>query len=60
MKKVIEFFKDCVAELRKVSWSGRKEVIAATVLVVILVLIVSVFISIVDFGLAVFFQKFLG
>ncbi|HLD29290.1 MAG TPA: preprotein translocase subunit SecE [bacterium] len=60
MRKIVDFLKECVAELKKVSWSGRKEVIGATILVVVLVLILSVFISMVDLGLAVFFRQFLG
>jgi preprotein translocase subunit SecE len=49
---VVQFLKEAMAELRKVSWLSRKEVIASTVVVIILVILVAIFVGIVDFVLA--------
>ncbi|MHB9156096.1 MAG: preprotein translocase subunit SecE [Endomicrobiales bacterium] len=41
-----------MAELKKVSWLSRKEVIASTIVVIILVILIAIFVSITDFVLA--------
>lgn len=43
MKKIIQFCKECVAELKKVTWPTRGEVISS----VKIVLIVTIFMAIV-------------
>lgn len=37
------------AELKKVTWTGRKELVESTIVVVIAVIIVAVFLGIVDY-----------
>ncbi len=44
------FLQEVWAELKKVHWPSRKEVTAATVVVVAVVVLISVFLGIVDFG----------
>ncbi|MBI2988406.1 MAG: preprotein translocase subunit SecE [Deltaproteobacteria bacterium] len=46
-----EFFEEAWQELKKVHWPSRKETYAATLVVLILVLIIGLFLALVDFGL---------
>jgi preprotein translocase subunit SecE len=39
-------------EIKKISWPQRKETIASTSIVIIIVLIIGIFLGIVDVGLA--------
>lgn len=48
MNKIIQFFKEALGELKKVSWPARKEVWESTQVVVASVLIISVFLGLVD------------
>lgn len=52
MKKLIQFLKDAWVELKKVSWPGRKEIIASTVVVVIVGFLLMLYIGIIDFLLS--------
>ncbi|MDC7125740.1 MAG: preprotein translocase subunit SecE [Spirochaetales bacterium] len=49
MKKIIQFFKDSVSELKKVSWPSREEVGSSTRIVVVSVVIFAVVLGLVDF-----------
>ena len=49
MKKIIQFFKDSYAELRKVQWPSREEVGSNTKVVLVSVLIFAVVFGVVDF-----------
>ena len=40
-------------ELRKVSWSDRKQIIGSTMVVILLVIAVAIFVGLVDFGLSI-------
>ena len=51
MKKAVQFIKDSVAELKKSTWLSRQEVIQSTILVGIVVILVSAYVGIIDFGL---------
>ena len=51
MNKAIQFIKDSVAELKKSTWLSRKEVIQSTMLVGIVVVVVSAYVGLIDFGL---------
>ncbi|OEG70653.1 hypothetical protein ATZ36_16850 [Candidatus Endomicrobiellum trichonymphae] len=44
----IQFFKKSYYEFKKVTWLGKKEVEATTVIVITFVVIMSVFVSVVD------------
>jgi preprotein translocase subunit SecE len=50
--KIIDFFKGTFIEMRRVSWTGRKELVATTGAVLILTLIVTLFV----FGIDKLFQ----
>ena len=49
MKKIIQFFKDSYAELKRVVWPSRESVAASTKVVIISVLIFAVVLGFVDF-----------
>ncbi len=51
MKKAVQFVKDSVAELKKSTWLSRQEVIQSTILVGIVVVLVSAYVGLIDFGL---------
>ena len=52
--KPINFLKEVKAELSKVSWSTRKELLASTVLVITVTALMTAFIGVVDLGLSRF------
>lgn len=49
MKRIIQFFKDSYAELRKVQWPSREEVGSNTKVVLVSVAIFAVVFGVVDF-----------
>jgi preprotein translocase subunit SecE len=49
MQRLIGFLKEARAELVKVTWPTRKELMESTVLVIVSVIAVSLFIGVVDF-----------
>lgn len=59
MNKVVQFFKDSYAELRKVIWPSRDSVIASTKVVLFSTIAVAIFLGVVDFllvrGIDLFF-----
>jgi preprotein translocase subunit SecE len=55
-----EFLEECWAELKKVHWPSRKEAQAATVVVIIGVVIVALYLGVVDFVLSWVISKALG
>jgi preprotein translocase subunit SecE len=50
--QLMQFFREAYAELKKVSWLSRKEAIASTLVVVILVIIIAIYVGFTDFVLA--------
>lgn len=57
--KAKDYFKDVVVELKRVTWPSKKDTIAATWVVIITVVILSVFLGIVDIGLSQLIKLFL-
>ncbi len=49
-KKIIAFIRECIAELKKVSWPSRDDVVAQTMVVLVSLIIVSAFLALVDFS----------
>jgi len=47
-QKLINFIKEARAELRKVTWPNRKQLISSTIVVIITVALVAVFLGIID------------
>jgi preprotein translocase subunit SecE len=51
-EKTKQFFREVVAEGKKVSWPTKQEFIGATIVVVFAILVLSFFIGLVDFVLS--------
>ena len=48
MKKIVQFFKESVAELKKVVWPSRDEVMSSTKVVIVSVLVIAIALWVVD------------
>ncbi len=57
---VKNFLIEAKAELRKVTWPTRKQTIASTSVVILVVFVVSAFLGLVDFGLTKIIKLVLG
>jgi preprotein translocase subunit SecE len=51
LQHAIQFVEESWQELKKVHWPSRKETYAATLVVIILVILISVYLAVVDLGL---------
>ncbi|ADK80077.1 preprotein translocase subunit SecE [Sediminispirochaeta smaragdinae] len=49
MKKILQFFKNSYAELRRVVWPSREEVISSTKVVIVSTVLFALVLGIVDF-----------
>jgi len=49
MKKIIRFFKESFAELKKVTWPSREEVASSTKVVLVSVILIALTLGLVDF-----------
>ncbi len=49
MKRIILFFQESFAELKKVTWPNREEVIASTKVVLVSTIIIAALLGLVDF-----------
>ena len=59
-EKIVRFLKEAKIELRKVTWPTPRQTLASTSVVIIVVIIVSIFLGIVDFGLSKAIRLVLG
>lgn len=60
MNAVTQFFQEAYNELKKTTWLSRKEATGSTVAVVLLVAIMAVYVSSIDFLLSVILGAVLG
>ena len=49
MKKIIQFFKESYAELKKVVWPGRDDVISSVKVVLVSTVIIAAILGLIDF-----------
>ena len=56
----VQFLRDAKTELKKVKWPTKKELLASTAMVIILVLIVALYLGLVDFGLINIINRIVG
>ena len=49
MKRIILFFQESYAELRKVTWPGRDEAVSSTKVVLVSTIIIAAMLGLVDF-----------
>jgi preprotein translocase subunit SecE len=52
VRRVQEFFKEVLAEFRRVIWPSRREIANSTVVVLVVTLVIAFFLGAVDIGLA--------
>ena len=55
-----QFLRESKMELKKVKWPTRKELLASTAMVIFLVLVVSFFLGLIDFGLIKIIKNIVG
>lgn len=58
-KKLIRFIKEAIAELKKVSWPGKKQVMGSTGLIIVMIIIFALFLGLIDFILSKILGLFL-
>ena len=56
---VADFMIAAESEMKKVSWSSRKEIAVSTFIVIVLVTLLAVFLGVTDLGFQMFFEKLL-
>jgi preprotein translocase subunit SecE len=52
LRRVQQFFREVLAEFRRVSWPSRADVMSSTVVVVVVVFVLAFFLGAVDVGLS--------
>jgi len=60
MKKARLFLKEVYEELSKVTWLKKEDVIKSTIAISVFVILISIYMGIVDFGLSKIVQGLLG
>ena len=60
IRKLIQFLKEVKAETKRVSWPSRRDTIAGTVVVLVIVFITAFYLGIVDFVLSQLIKRFLS
>ena len=60
MRRLQNYIRDVILELRKVTWPTRDELRGATITVIIFAVICSLFVGIVDFALGYIVRLVLG
>jgi preprotein translocase subunit SecE len=56
----VQFLRESRTELKKVKWPTRKELLASTAVVIGLVLVISFFLGLIDFGLIKIIKSIVG
>jgi preprotein translocase subunit SecE len=60
LAKSVQFLREVKIELKKVTWPSRKETLASTGVVIVIVVIISAFLGLVDMGLSSLIRFVLG
>ena len=60
MNKLVQFLKEAKAELKKVNWPTRKELIDSTKVVLLASFLLAAFIGLIDYGLSKLIKLFIG
>ena len=53
---LIQYFKDCKTELKKVTWPTKEQLIHNTGVIIAFIIIVTIILSLLDFGFAKLFK----
>jgi preprotein translocase subunit SecE len=59
-QKILQFLQEVQLELKKVVWPTRKDTIASTSVVLIIVIIIAFFLGLIDLGLTRIIRVILG
>ncbi|HER43753.1 MAG TPA: preprotein translocase subunit SecE [Candidatus Eisenbacteria bacterium] len=59
-EKIVKFLKETRAEMKKVTWPTRDELVGSTKIVIIATLVVTLFIGVVDQILTLIIRRLLG
>jgi len=59
-EKIVKFLKETKAEMRKVTWPTRDELIGSTKIVIVAALVVTFFVGIIDQILTLIIRRLLG
>ncbi|MBN2231570.1 MAG: preprotein translocase subunit SecE [Deltaproteobacteria bacterium] len=57
---LVQYLRDSRSEVRKVTWPGRKETVGLTWVVLVTVVVISLFLGVVDLGLAKIIKLIIG
>ncbi|MHC4308540.1 MAG: preprotein translocase subunit SecE [Planctomycetota bacterium] len=57
---IADFMVAAESEMKKVSWSSRKEIAVSTFIVIVLVILLAIFLGATDLGFQMFFNKLLS
>lgn len=55
-EKIKKFFKECKAELKKVTWPTKEQLIHNSGIIIVFIAIVTVILSVLDFGFGQLFS----
>lgn len=59
MRKALLFLREAKAELLKVTWPSKNQVVRSTLLVVVLTLLMALFLGGLDYGFGIILKKFI-
>jgi preprotein translocase subunit SecE len=59
-QKIVQFLQEVQLELKKVVWPTRKDTIASTSVVLVIVIIIAFFLGLIDLGLTRIIRVILG
>ncbi len=59
-RKITQFLSSAKAELKKVTWPDKKQTLASTAVVIIIVFIVAIYLGIIDYALAKIVKLIIG
>jgi preprotein translocase subunit SecE len=59
-QKIVQFLQEVQLELKKVVWPTRKDTLASTSVVLIIVIIIALFLGLIDLGLTRVIRVILG
>jgi preprotein translocase subunit SecE len=52
LRRIQEFFREVLAEFKKVNWPGRSDIMNSTAVVLVVTVVIAFFLAAVDIGLA--------
>jgi len=60
MEKILSFVREARAELKKVTWPGKKEVWYSTLVVIVFTLFVAAYLGVIDLALTGLLSRLIG